>query len=165
MNGILRFNTNGCFANCQNCPNCGCSSTNQMQIINQAQNQSGPDPATVSNAFITEYYKNISFIGWNSVQHIFDHKCIVMLQDRNIGNEYDLLNMLSSTHIKRANYDNLRPKWLVINNNSILISVFGSMQFVLFNDNVSNVFPFSESFVLTLNTNNTVCCTHHILDL
>lgn len=155
---------------CENYSNCNNHKNNnlfQNVFTHQTQIQIA-DPATISNSFLTEYYKHTSLIGWNFVQNLFDHKCVVMLQDKNLGNEYDLLNFLSSNYIKSANYDNLRPKWVVINNTTLLVSVFGNIQFVSFNGDISNVIPFSESFVLTLSSNNnhnTVCCTHHILDL
>lgn len=174
MNGIFRFNQNSCM-NCQNCCSCNSNAHQNLQNIFQNQNQNQNcnqnqviDPAAVANAFLTEYYKNTSLIGWNFVQNMFDHNCVVMLQDTKIGNEYDLLSTLSSMYIKRANYEELRPKWSVINNNSLLINIFGKLQLVSFNGNTSNSVPFSESFVLslsTVNNNNIVSCTHHMLDL
>lgn len=124
------------------------------------------DSIAVTKYFITEYYRNVSNFGWNSIQNLFDSKCIVMLKDKNVGNEYELLNLLSLESVKRANYGNLRIKCTIINSTNLLINAFGQIQFVSFSGQISNMIPFTETFVLTLidTTNNTVSCTRHIFD-
>lgn len=158
---------------CQSHQHNQCNQHNQHKQCNQYDKyncdnlvkRSNLDPAAIADYFLMEYYKNTSNNGWNSIQHLFDHKCIVMYKDRYIGNENDLLNGLSSDHIRRANYYNINIKWLVINNFNILINVFGHIQFVSFSHDVSNIIPFSETFVITLNEkNNSLFCTHHLLD-
>lgn len=188
MSGFFKINANNNFTNCQACcqTSCQCNQLcNQMCNQNQGCNkcnrntiftdfdpfkvQNQPlvvDPATIATSFLTEYYKNTSLIGWNHVNHLFDHKCIVMLQDKHVGNEHDLLNILSSNYIKRADYSNLRMKWIILSNTTLLLNVFGNLQFIHFNDNMNSMMIFSESFVLTLNPcNGTALCTHHLFDV
>lgn len=153
MNGIQSTVQHGC----NNCHNCG-----NTNLAHNRQNQS-LDPSTVVNHFLIEYYRNASNIGWNATMYLFDQQCTVMCRDKNVGNAYDFLNALSSEYIKRANYDSLRSKWMAINNNSVLINVFGHIQFVGFNSHLTNIIPFTETFVLTANNGN-VSCTHHMLD-
>lgn len=120
------------------------------------------EPVNIVNTFMTEYYGNVSNIGWNAVQHLFDHNCTVFTRDKIVGNETDLLNTLSYDFIKRAEYFDIRHKWIILNN-SILITVFGSIQFVYFSEIYSMVFPFSETFLLNM-VNGTIKCTHHVFE-
>lgn len=184
MNGFLKFHainannannanahTKCCCQACQACQACCHRISNIQSHCDQSlpsqslPSQSGPNPSIVANDFIKEYYKNTSIYGWNNVQHIFDHNCVVILGNQNIGNEHDLLNTLSYNYVKRANYDNLQLNWSVISPNIMLINVFGNLQFISFNDCVCDYMKFSESFILVLTSNNTVSCSHHILNL
>ena len=149
MNGvqIQRINQDG-HSSCQNCGQ---------------HNNHATEPGTLATHFLAEYYRNTSNIGWNAVQYLFDQNCTVICKDRNVGNAHDLLNALSTEYIKRANYGDIRTKWVVINNNSMLINVFGHIQFVGFTGSLSNVHSFSETFILT-STNGAIRCTHHMFD-
>lgn len=124
------------------------------------------DAVSVTKYFITEYYRNVSNMGWNTIQHLFAGNCNVMLKDRTIGNEYDLLNLLTTEFIKKANYGNIRIKCAIIDGTNLLINTFGQIQFVSLSGQLSNSIAFTETFVLTLvdNANNTISCTHHIFD-
>lgn len=144
MNGINKIN----YTNC-NCCN----------------NQNNINPADVANFFTAEYYKNTSNYGWNTVQKMFKHDCYVVLQDKHIGNEYDLLNIFSKDFIKRANYDDLHVKWITLPNNTVLINVFGKIQFISFSDNSSPAMQFAELFILTITDTNCINCTHHFFDV
>lgn len=147
MNGIQSTVHKGC-------NNCHAYQNNQNP---------GLDPSLIVNHFLIEYYRNASNIGWNATMYLFDQSCAVMCKDKHVGNAYDFLNLLSTEYVKRANYDSLRSKWIGLNNNSVLINVFGNIQFVGFSGSVTNIIPFTESFVLTANNNN-VTCTHHMID-
>lgn len=129
------------------------------------QNNQNPniDPSLVVDHFLVEYYRNTSNIGWNATMYLFDQHCTVMCKDKNVGNAYDFLNVLSTEYVKRANYESLRSKWIRLSNNIVLINVFGLIQFVGFNGNMTNILPFTETFVLTANNGN-VTCTHHLMD-
>jgi hypothetical protein len=81
----------------------------------------------VFNNFMAEYYRNVSTIGWNVVTNLFDPQCVVLYRDKNIGNAFALLNTLSVDYIKRANYSNIRAKWIVPDINTMIINVFGFM--------------------------------------
>ena len=94
---------------------------------------------------------------------MFDKNCVVMFKDKNVGNSYDFLNVLSTESIKRANYNSIRSKWMTLTNNSVLINVFGNIQYVEFSGNMSTIITFTETFVLTGNNGN-ITCTHHMLD-
>lgn len=148
MNGI-KSNCSGYYSGC-----CNCKNTNPTL-----------DPLVVINQFLTEYYKNTSCSGWNTCQYLFDQNCAVLCKSRIVGNAHDLLAIFSSEYVKRANYDQLRTKWVLINQTTLLINVFGKIQFVGFTESVSSVVPFSESFILSLNQSNGIIkCTHHLID-
>jgi hypothetical protein len=119
--------------------------------------------SAIVNHFLIEYYRNTSNIGWNAAMYLFDKNCVVMFKDKNVGNSYDFLNVLSTESIKRANYNSIRSKWMTLSNNSVLINVFGNIQYVEFSGNMSTIIPFTETFVLTGNNGN-FTCTHHMLD-
>lgn len=121
------------------------------------------DPATIVNQFLTEYYKFTTYTGWNAAMHLFDKQCMVIYKDKNVGNSHDLLNTLTVEYIKKANYDTIRSKWMLLNANNIIVNIFGRIQFVSFSGNLSNVHTFTEVFVLTVN-NGIIICTHHMFD-
>lgn len=154
MNEIQRIAQQLCI-NCTNCANCGNNSCQNNQLYTNLE--------FIANSFIIEYYKNVSNTGWNAVMYLFDHQCTVMFRDKYIGNSYDLLNALSIEYIKRANYDILRTKWLLINQDTMLLQIFGNIQFVQFNGNSFCTVPFTETFVLK-NDKTNIKCTHHIID-
>ena len=146
MNGIQQIIKENGYNKC-NCPN----------------SSHVPDPMSIINNFIIEYYRNVSNVGWNSIMYLFDPNCTVICKDKKLGNAYDMLNAFSTEYIKRANYDSLRIKSVIIDNNNVLVNVFGNIQFVSFNGNKSKVFTFSESFILS-SINGYVKCTQHIFD-
>lgn len=164
----LNFNQNNQALCCNYMHKCHAQYTmqNNIGLHNTIDTNGHIDSFAVTKYFITEYYRNVSSTGWNSVQHLFDFGCSVMLKDKNIGNEYELLNLLSLELIKKANYVNLRIKCTIVNNSNLLINVFGQIQFVSFNSKVSNTSAFTETFILSLidTTNNKISCTHHIFD-
>lgn len=121
------------------------------------------DPETAVSHFSNEYYLGVSSSGWNTVQHLFDHSCSVIFRDKVIGNEHNLLNLLSSDFIRGAKYPVIRSKWIVLDSNRILLNVFGTMQFINSYGFSLPTMPFTESFILVLN-NNRISCTHHIFD-
>lgn len=129
------------------------------------QNQGVPrvNPDGIAEQFVAEYYRGISNYGWSSIMHLFDPNSVSVVRDRNVGNMYNLLCTISTEHIQRANYDNIRSKWIVIDENNLLINVFGQIQFVDFYGTYTHIMPFTESFILTSN-NNTIRCTKHIFD-
>jgi hypothetical protein len=151
MSGIHRIvHCNGHGTSCQTC--------GHVNPINPTI-----EPATLADHFLREYYHGTSNSGWNAVQHLFDHDCVVMVKDKNVGNAHDLLNSFSSEYIKRANYDNLRTKWIVLSNDTLMINVFGHIQLVGFHGHVSYPMVFSETFIVQVSGNNAKC-THHTID-
>jgi hypothetical protein len=136
---------------------CKCCENHQNQ--NRTVN-----PDSVARQFLSEYYRKVSNIGWNVVTDLFERNCVVIVKNKNVGNSYDMLNALSSEYIKRANYDNIRSKWVLISRDKMLLSVFGNIQFVLFNGSVSKIMQFNETFVLTGYPDGSVKCTHHLMD-
>lgn len=122
------------------------------------------DPENVVSQFVSEYYRKVSNVGWNIVMHLFDQNSVVIIKNKNVGNSYNMLNFLSSENVRRANYDGIRTKWVVIEKTKLLINVFGQIQFVAFNGNVSRITTFAETFVLTIDKNGNVKCTHNLLD-
>lgn len=154
----MEYNTSQCSPHCV-CDRCGHKQSHSTTI----------DPAATANQFFFEYYRTVSNVGWNSVMHLFDQNCIVIVKNKQIGNSYKMLNFFSTEYIKRANYDNIRFKWVILSKDKLLINVFGQIQFVTFNGAVSRIMPFTETFVLTSQGNRTngardIKCTHQIID-
>jgi hypothetical protein len=141
--------------------NCNYGYHNNNQIVSNGN----LNAATVADKFITEYYQNVSNGGWNSCLYLFDNSCVVICKEKIIGNAIDMLSAFSSEYVKKANYDKLHIKWVIINNTTLLINVFGYIQFVSFNNICSIGMQFTETFVLTINPNNNVIkCTCHLFD-
>ena len=130
---------------------------------NNIQNQHVDQLIASMNKFLIEYYGIISIIGWNGAMYLFDKQCVVIYKDKNVGNSYNFLNILSSEYIKRANYNSLKFKWVSINSNISLINVFGYIQFVGYSGYQTNIVPFTESFVMSA-INGNIICTHHMFD-
>lgn len=123
------------------------------------------NPGNVVDRFVAEYYRNVTSNGWNSSLYLFDHNCVVLCKDKHVGSAYDMLDAFSAEYVKKANYDQLRVKWLILNTTTLLINVFGRIQFVGSYGNVSSVTQFTETFVLNLNpSNGLIKCTHHLMD-
>ncbi len=138
---------------------------NGIQIIHPIISQNQIDPGTVANHFIIEYYRNVSNIGWNACVYLFDANCVVTCKDKNLGNAHGFLNFLSSESIKRANFDKMKTGWLLLTADTMMIHVFGHIQFVSFDTRfkTSLWLPFIEIFILKICDNN-IRCTHHIFN-
>ena len=105
--------------------------------------------------------------GWINTMRLFDKSCKVFFRDRYLGNSYDLLTYLTGEYIKRAYYDSLRPKWICINENTILINVFGRIQFIMYSGFGTQIMYFNETFVLSgsmIDGKPSLSCTCHIID-
>ncbi len=152
MNGVQ---CNQCIPNNQGITiqNCKCLANQNRSL----------DPSLVSNHFIIEYYKNTSNFGWNNTMHLFDTNCSVVCKNKHIGNEYDLLYLLLSENIKRAGYDKIKTGWMITGSDTIMVHVFGNIQFVSFNERDVRTMPFMELFVLKIVGNN-IKCVHHVFN-
>ena len=90
-----------------------------------------------------------------------------MFRDKYLGNSYDLLSFLSSQYVSRAYYDSLKAKWTQINDATLLINVFGRIQFISYSGYGTQIMYFSETFLLSgsiINGIPTVSCTYQIID-
>lgn len=133
--------------------NCNCQAIQNRSL----------DPSTVSNHFITEYYKNTSNHGWNNAIHLFDTNCSVICKNKHIGNEYDLLYLLMTENIKRATYDKIKAGWIITSPDTMMIHVFGNIQFIAFSERNIRTLPFMELFFLKI-VGNTIKCVHHVFN-
>lgn len=122
------------------------------------------DPSVVADQFLSEYYRSVSNNGWNASTYLFDHDCTVICRDKHVGNAHDLINYLSTEYIKRANYADLRSKWVVTSNDTMVINVFGHIQLVTFSGYNHCTSAFTETFILKGDQNGTIKCTHHMID-
>jgi len=116
----------------------------------------------IANTFFTDYYKNVSNYGWTSVMYLFNPNCSVICKEKKFSTPYEFLNHIFNELIKRANYDNIKSKWVIVDD-SMVMTVFGQMQFVLFDNSVGSVLPFAETFVIKIENGEAKCCSH-ILD-
>jgi len=134
---------------------CGCS--------NSCAERDRPDLAQSSDQFVMEYYRNVSNTGWNTATYLFDPNSMTICKNKNVGNVYNFLSALSRENIKRANYDNLNMKWVSVDQNTIVINIYGLIQFVSFNNQYSKVFNFSETFIVRTDRGK-FKCTQHMFD-
>ena len=121
------------------------------------------DVDKVANGFIGEYYKCVSNNGWTNVMYLFSSSCNIIFKEKKFSNPYEFLHYLFCEMVKKANYDNLKAKWILIDDETILISVFGQIQFVLFDNTINNPLVFAETFVIKLE-NSVAKCVSHIID-
>lgn len=122
------------------------------------------DTNTTVSDFLNLYYGNITTNGWNSSLYLFKDSQSTMLKTSYLNNEYELLTMFTNSYVRRCNIDRLSIKWVQIDNNTILINVFGLIQFVSFFNTYSYVYNFTESFVIKINNEGKPYCHSHILD-
>ena len=131
------------------------NNNNSIQLAN---------PEKIADNFIYEYYKKVSDTGWNTVIHLFNHKCEVLFKNKNIGNEHDLLNILSSELIKKAIYSELNFNWIVLSNDILMINVLGELQFISYINEYGHPIVFTETFILKHTEKNNIMCYYHILN-
>jgi len=151
--------------NCASCASCASCANNLNQNVNNTNQNKTLNPEIVANQFLIEYYRGVSNIGWNTVAYLFDINCIVCFKEKLFSNFYNFINYFSNENIKRANYGFIRSKWFVISNDIMLINTVGTIQLVSYNNSVTSVFPFSETFILKIDRNNVVKGTNHIIDI
>jgi len=164
-NTFLKPNTNNAFTKPTNTTNVFTQPTNTTNAFTQPTNnlQTVNTEKVVDN-FIYEYYKKVSDTGWNTTTHLFSHKCEVLYKNKNIGNEHDLINILSSELIKRAIYSELKFNWIVLSNDILLINVFGSLQFISYIDEYGHPIVFTETFILKHKKDGNIMCYYHIFN-
>lgn len=125
------------------------------------------DPNAVASYFLNEYYKHTMTTGWFQTMRLFDKNCKVIFRDRYLGNSYDLLAYLTSEYVKKAYYDSLKTKWVTINENTLLINVFGRIQFITYSGLGTQIMYFNETFILSgsmVDGKPLLSCTCHIID-
>lgn len=135
-----------------------------MQSLNNVSNIQIIDPNKTVEEFVTRYYKEISNNGWSQILYLFSNECVVLFKNKNVGNELRLFEELSKEYIKRVNITNMNVKWVQSSNNTIVINVFGTMQYISMFNTTSQFFYFTETFVLTLSEGPLVKCTSHMFD-
>ena len=167
-NSCNRSCNGGCNNGCNNndrINRCSCShSCCQHDQCNHDNRSSVPvDAATTVNNFLIEYYRNVTNTGWNACLYLFDKNCVAFCKNTHVGNGTDMMNALATESVRRANFSDVRSKWMAIDANTVLISVYGRIQFVGYNERHGSIVPFAETFVLNA-TNGVVKCTHHLLD-
>jgi hypothetical protein len=123
------------------------------------------DSDYIAKEFISEYYKNVSKNGWNVIGYLFNSKCTTYFRENHIGNHHNLLACLSEEYIKRANYNIVSSKWKVISNDTILINIFGKIQFVSFIGIHGIPFTFSDTFILKIDDPKSISCHTHFFDI
>lgn len=156
--------TNSCGSNNYHANRCPCCHHDNHDRCNHNNPPSGAvDAASTVNNFLIEYYRNVTNTGWNACLYLFDKDCVVFCKNTHVGNGTDMMNALATESVRRANFSDVRSKWLAINANTVLISVYGRIQFVGYNERHGSIVPFAETFVLNA-TNGVVKCTHHLLD-
>jgi hypothetical protein len=157
-NKCCLYNSCNCNRNCNNY-------NNQSSSHDHGNHQpsGNVDAGTAVNNFIIEYYRNVTNTGWNACLYLFDKECVVFCKNTHVGNAIDMMNTLAAESVRRAVFNDVRSKWIGIDANTVLVSVYGRIQFVGYNERHGPSTPFAETFVLNA-TNGVVKCTHHLLD-
>ena len=122
------------------------------------------NPEKIVDNFIYEYYKKVSESGWNTTTHLFSHNCEVLYKNKIIGNEHDLVNILSTELIKKAIYSELNINWIVLSDDILMINIFGRLQFISYINEYGYPFVFTETFILKHAENNNIMCYYHIFN-
>jgi uncharacterized membrane protein len=117
----------------------------------------------LTNNFLQDYYSKTSEDGWNTVQHLYEPYSIINYNSNKLHGGYELLNYLSYNYVKKANYKNLKTSWFIIDNLSIVINIFGNIQFVSFFNSLSKFHTFSECFIIKM-ISNKCHVSHHSFD-
>jgi hypothetical protein len=116
------------------------------------------DTDKLANNFFTEYYKNVSNHGWTNAMYLMSNNCSIICKDKKFANPYEFLHHLFSELVKRANYDNIKSKWVVVDD-IMIMTVFGQIQFVFFDNSTGSALPFAETFVIKLENGEAKCCS------
>jgi len=122
------------------------------------------DPKKLVDAFILEYYNTISNIGWNNISSHYFPDAQIMVKDQLIGNYHDFVSLLTKNYIKRANYGGARTKWVVTGENSIVLNIYGTIQFVNFLGFNHDIEIFTETFILKTTEDMKLKINIHMLD-
>ena len=105
------------------------------------------DGSVISSSLISEFYSKIHQIGWVSVQHMYSINCSIIYDNKAFG-PYDLLLYLSSSYIKRTEFDIHRSTW-VSNGSTVILTVSGEMRHINFIGEYGPVQPFVDTFIVT----------------
>ena len=111
--------------------------------------------------FIDEYYSKVHNLGWNAILHIYVADAIISCNGNVYTSGPHFLNGMSQGYIKRANYLLHSATWSIIDENTILVTVFGEVQLVSFTGDVSGVGNFSDTFIIRAAPNKTYGVLNH----
>lgn len=115
--------------------------TNNDYLVNYHQ---------IVNKFCDLYYSGMANKGLSSLLYLFDQNAICNYNGFESIGVYGLLAQLSSEHISRIIYDKLSCSYVTLKQSSdLLIQVNGLCKGVNFAEYQSNIFFFSDTFVLT----------------
>ena len=134
------------------------SNNNNINQVNKTV-----DPKKAVDNFVTEYYQNATNIGWNNLSGLYFPNATIMIKNSMIGNHHNFVSVLAQNYIKRAVYGEPSSKWVVVDN-TIVLNIFGLLQFVNFIGGVSPVGNFTETFILKLDENGKIKISVQMLD-
>lgn len=136
---------------------------NDINFTYNFNNNTNKNISSIVNDYVKKYYNITSTSGWIKAMNLFEKNNICIYKRKHIGNSYDLLDNILFQQIKRANYNNLKVSWINLDN-KITINVIGKIQFVSFNGTNSDIYFFSETFVINNINTNDIKSSSHIFD-
>jgi hypothetical protein len=136
---------------------------NDINFTYNFNNNTNKNISSIVNDYVKNYYNITSTSGWIKAMNLFEKNNICIYKRKHIGNSYDLLDNILFQQIKRANYNNLKVSWINLDN-KITINVIGKIQFVSFNGTNSDIYFFSETFVINNINTNDIKSSSHIFD-
>jgi len=125
----------------------------------------------IVSSFLRNYYDTIATNGWNHVQDMFHHDCVVVFKGVNVGNSYDMLTILARENIKNAIYSDIHINWVTLPNatfmteqKSVVITVSCNVQFITYTNIYYNPIRMIETFIISPSSNSVYKCSRQIID-
>jgi hypothetical protein len=122
-------------------------------LINQQiiENQNLVNYKDVANEFCNLYYTTIIIKGISGVLHLFDQNAICHYNGIESTGMYSVMTQLATENIHRFIYSGLNYTPTLINTDILMIQVSGNCQALTFSNQITNIYKFTETFILKFN--------------
>jgi hypothetical protein len=121
------------------------------------------DYKTVANDFCNLYYTTMLTRGISGTLSLFSQDALCIFNSNEFIGMYNLMSFFSTRGINKIVYSNLNFIPVLIDTTKLMIQVTGSCQFITFWNQLTNIEPFTETFILELNLNNSLVINKYIL--
>jgi len=127
--------------------------TIDQKLINQtvSENNKYVNYKEIASEFCNLYYTTIILKGISGVLYLFDQNALCNYNGIEINGMYNVMTHLASENIHRFIYTGLNYTPTLINKDSLMIQVSGNCQAISFSNQISNIYKFTETFILKFN--------------